>query len=671
MARNIITSFGKRALASGARLAVIAVMLFPAAGISLLMPLKAEITFLEQGWEKDLRERFYFTPQGSRMIPYAWFTALETPDGSGMFADDAHLKTYGLIPADEAHPQLNPDALPIGFAIDPFDDPATGKSLGLTCAACHTSEITVEGKHVRIDGGASNFDFDRFYGDLAAAISRTFFDPEAFKRFAGRILAKQAADAKQSPDDMRYVTDGNELSELAANAGRAGLLDEAIARFRQHLSDVQKELENSGEADNLAFFEKGERMIREAAAKLREEYKNVSPKAKDKGAPASGESPEEAAKRMAAEKLRFHLARFESKIAGEAVMRRPALASGPGRVDALTQILNAVSVTAQSEPYNLRANKAPVSYPHLWLTPHLEYVQWSPIVSNPIARNGGEALGVFASATLHGADKERYFASTILPRELHALESWVKDLQPPAWDENIFGAVNPGLAAQGEKLYAKNCASCHSTEPYPRSDPAENKFGKTFIKIVPVNFREVGTDPVYIESLAGRIMRTNPVTASVLEGADIASAPDYFKNVSRGIVKRAMDDAGLSLQEQIVFSDFRIRPDGSTYAPPCTTVPCMKAGPLAGIWASGPYLHNGSVPTIYELLSPQEERRKVFWTGGRELDREKLGFLSGDAPGRFRFDTSVAGNGNQGHLYPKEGLSPDERAALVEYLKTL
>ena len=77
------------------------------------------------------------------------------------------------------------------------------------------------------------------------------------------------------------------------------------------------------------------------------------------------------------------------------------------------------------------------------------------------------------------------------------------------------------------------------------------------------------------------------------------------------------------------------------------------------------------MPTVEELLSPVEERRTVFWTGGRELDRQRLGFVSGNAPGRFRFDTSLPGNRNTGHLYPKAGLTADERKAIIEYLKTL
>src|SRR3954465_3959962 len=132
------------------------------------------VTFLDQGWSKETRELFYFTPQGSRMIPYSWFMALETADGSSMFADSSRLERYGFIPADGPHP-LNPDGLPVGFAIDPVEVPGRGRHLGLTCAACHTGNVTADGHVVRIDGAPANFDMDRFYGDLAKAVSRTFF----------------------------------------------------------------------------------------------------------------------------------------------------------------------------------------------------------------------------------------------------------------------------------------------------------------------------------------------------------------------------------------------------------------------------------------------------------------------------------------------------------------
>lgn len=93
---------------------------------------------------------------------------------------------------------------------------------------------------------------------------------------------------------------------------------------------------------------------------------------------------------------------------------------------------------------------------------------------------------------------------------------------------------------------------------------------------------------------------------------------------------------------------------------------------LAGIWARGPYLHNGSVPTLWDLLQVPEKRPATFERGGDNLDPVQVGFI--DGPGATRkpttFDTRMRGNSNAGHDYGT-GLSADEKKALVEFLKTL
>jgi mono/diheme cytochrome c family protein len=557
---------------------------------------------LDQGWSKELRELFYFTPQGSRLIPYAWFMALERPGSEALFADPANLQRYGFLPADGPH-LLNPDGLPIGFAIDPgparkdasttaLSSAGTSASrgrreLGLTCAACHTANVTVEGRAIRVDGAPSHLDFDSFLADLNRAVTQTLFDPAKFQRFAQRVLER---------------------------FGAAGLPE----------------------------------LTRDFTA-------------------------------------------YQARLAGESAIRQPALPSGFGRVDALTQILNSLSVRDQGDPTNLRPVDAPTSYPALWLTPHMEFVQWNPIASSPIARNGGEVLGVFGAATLTGetttltGGAPGWFSSTLLVQNLHELERWVADLKPPRWDEKEFGAIRTAEATTGRRLFGQYCAGCHNTPDarvnergeldFRRTDPAENFFGKQFIAIGRVNYRALGVDPTYVESVALRLVRTNAATASLQDGKPIVPAVSYFGRTVGEVVGRAMRDAGWSEAQQIEASGFRLRPSKTPggqpepYQPP--SVLDLKANPLAGVWATGPYLHNGSIPTIYELLSPVGERRKVFWTGGRELDLKRLGFVSDEAEGLFRFDTGVPGNRNTGHEFPRQGLSHDERMAIVEYLKTL
>ena len=95
------------------------------------------------------------------------------------------------------------------------------------------------------------------------------------------------------------------------------------------------------------------------------------------------------------------------------------------------------------------------------------------------------------------------------------------------------------------------------------------------------------------------------------------------------------------------------------------------ARPLYGIWAAAPYLHNGSVPTLYDLLLPPEQRPKTFALGGREYDPVKLGFAVGTACSQrdCLVDTTRTGDGNGGHIWGTDLAEPD-RMALLEYLKT-
>lgn len=532
---------------------------------------------LDQGWSPEIRERFYFTAQGSRMMPYRWFKALERADGEGLFADPEHLASFGLLPAPAS--EHNPDGFPIGITVGPGDaaalsfapDPdglsTAARQVGLNCAACHTGTVTVEGQPIRIDGGPANFDFDSFYAALARAVTATQHDDERFARFATAVLGQ--------------------------------------------------------------------------------------------------DSP------TATAELRLRFAAFEVRMAGDAVLRRPELDSGFGRVDALTQILNSLAVRDLAEPANLHAVAAPTSYPPIWLAPELEFVQWNPIAASPIARNAGQVLGVFGRTELRPGTATP-FASTMMLEELHALEGWVATLTPPAWDEELMGPIDATLAEEGEAIFAGNCAGCHNMPPWRRTAPEENQFGRSFIRIGRVDYRDVGTDPAYVEALSKRMVLTGALAGPLFGGQQAVPAPAFFLRTVGAAVETAMAQAGLSPEERIAYNGYRLRatPTGpQPYTPPSLTD--LKASPLTGVWATGPYLHNGSVPTIYELLSPPEERRAVFWTGGRELDRERLGLISEDAPGRFRYDTSLRGNGNQGHAFPRRGpLNHDQRMAVIEYLKT-
>ena len=108
----------------------------------------------------------------------------------------------------------------------------------------------------------------------------------------------------------------------------------------------------------------------------------------------------------------------------------------------------------------------------------------------------------------------------------------------------------------------------------------------------------------------------------------------------------------------------------SNFSADIPTIDSYKARPINGVWASAPYLHNGSIPTIYDLLLPAVQRPQQFYVGNIELDVKKVGHISSAAPNTSLFDTRLPGNANTGHEYGT-ALSDEERWALVEYIKSL
>ncbi|MFJ5296910.1 di-heme-cytochrome C peroxidase [Pseudomonas sp. NPDC088368] len=360
---------------------------------------------------------------------------------------------------------------------------------------------------------------------------------------------------------------------------------------------------------------------------------------------------------------------------------------GPGRTDAFGRIANATFGDAIS-PDNYRIANAPVDYPHLWDIWTFDWVQWNGSAKQPMARNVGESLGVGATLTFFDAAgqplkvADRY-PSSVRVRDLDTIERALQRLKPPVWPEPLFGPVNKPLAAQGRALFAENCAGCH-VPPHSVVD------GRTvqYLNMIPV--MEVGTDPNTANNIADNHYdvsalkwtqdeldhltnvhlvpkQTTPLdTHNVTSAKALAYITAYVENNAYNAAnvpvadRPAMDGFGLPIAVQ--------------------ELRAYKARPLDGIWATPPFLHNGSVPTIYQLLSPQDERSTTFYKGTFNYDPLHLGFETAAFKNAFLFDTKISGNHNSGHEFRDgkrgngvigRGLLPQERWALVEYLKVL
>jgi hypothetical protein len=330
-------------------------------------------------------------------------------------------------------------------------------------------------------------------------------------------------------------------------------------------------------------------------------------------------------------------------------------------MDAFGQIANAVASKHLGEDSNYIKPSAPVSIPHVWLSSHSTWVQWNASAPTALVRNVAQVMGVFGTAELD-EDNADTFESSVLIRELKELENLISRLRAPEWDEQLFGEINHELGYRGKVLFDKDCRGCHNMPPYSGN-------GAT-IDVTAWHYKRIGTDPVYIEDSANRLV--SPGRLAKLFSSDETTVPAsvFLTKVVNKIVSSAshtanQEDAAISFQSlNYEASDRSLDPSDAH-----GDFETLRAGPLDGVWATGPYFHNGSVRTLYDVLSPATSRERAFYVGGREFDPKYLGFHSDSSNRKFFYDTNKPGNSNKGHEYPPHGYTEPQKFEVLEYLK--
>jgi hypothetical protein len=509
----------------------------------------------------------------------------------------------------------NPDGLPIGFTkddprrIQPFAG-IDREWLGMTCAACHTGQIEFGARKILIDGAPAMADFQSFVEALVAAMRATVREPAKFDRFARAVFS-----AKQ---------------DAVTKSGKARLK----TRLRQ-------------------------------VTEMRDAYNKRN----------TGIRP-----------------------------------YGYARLDAIGAILNQLTHAAHTE-YDAPDGSyppadAPVSFPYLWDTLHYDRVQWNGSVKNKglgaLGRNVGEVLGVFG-----GLEYRRIFGnrSSVEIQHLGELEELIATLAPPKWPEPMFPPVDrtPAIQAKGKAAFDKYCVSCHKHILAGMKPP--------FTAFM-ISAKKAGTDPAMAENFANRMSPTGrlegrserylrllsdgqrfdevdfsrsklgygvigtlvrrlifdlPTTLRAIKAGKDSHVDDPIANVE-GRLMSDQDGAGRPTGDAV--NDFLRATSNDTVTGCAAPEPCYKSRSLRGIWATRPYLHNGSVRNMRQLLLPADQRDKKFRVGTREYDPDNLGF---ENKGGFVFDTALPGNSNRGHEYGTNALSQDPVLvdALLEYIKTL
>ena len=592
-----------------------------------------------QGWSAGERMAWYTDSQGSRLIPKAWLLALEQADTPSPFLDANNIASFRYLPLPSGNwVSADPDPgcaidprLPLGFTSDCQKDDnfsqtklrwRTGQSdhepwVGMNCSACHTNEIDYKGSKILVDGAPTLADFQALTDTLQKALKATLKQPDKFTRFAQAVLGPNPS-----------ATD-------------TSLLRTAVTS----LYSWNDRLARLNNANGLQY--------------------------------------------------------------------------GFGRLDAIGHIYNKVALAATPAPGTPQiANPAdaPVSYPFLWNIPQLDKVEWNGIAANSkieaagsfnyggLGRNTGEVIGVFGDLVLAPETGKGGYVSSARVDRLSEMENQLGGLKAPAWPAS-FPPIDQDLAKAGSALFQARCSTCHTvpssfgnlTESYTvtlnrafSKAPATEAVGTDMwmacnavmdqadTGVVKGNRTDFFSAPVFGDQSSNFALVQNAVVGVLLaqKGLVIEAAIGNLFGFAQGL-PQPRPAPEIAVTSAVNLKEKR-RAECLAFADTTPPKIVYKGRPLQGIWATAPYLHDGSVPTLYDLLLPPAQRPTQFLLGTREFDPVRVGFVTDKLPDNtFIFKTVGAngapldGNANTGHDYGNATMTDDNRKALVEYMKTL
>jgi hypothetical protein len=674
--------------------------------------------FLGQGWSVDDSTWFHHASQGTMTlpIPYRWFMALEQPRSSAwlfgvgeneLFSDPEYLQRFGFIrdrsqSRDEA--ENVPEHLPIGFATTPslyFEGMGqTATAIGFTCAACHTGHIVHAATEYIIEGGPAVTDLGMLTQVLGAALGQTALSSEVpflrgrFNRFAERVLGDDTT-------TNNAVTRQQLKQQLAATIGLLGKQQDTI-----YVTEGFARLDALNRIGNQVFAEDLKREINRVGIDAPVNYPHLW---------TTGW---------------FDWVQYDGSI-------MQPLTRNTGEALGVTAYLNLTAPTGRETiQTDLSTRSVPATGARMVeATVMVSTASYGGQPPAPATTEKGGAASIAPGAEA-GADPSQYgqrFASSVPVENLYRTELLLAGGNPlpkreftglkgPTWP-NAFGKIDAAKAAAGKQLYEKMCAGCHlpalsSPEIWAHMSPIEyRKDGKTvttpgsYLQLRVIALDEIGTDPRQASVLSHRMVDTtglgldtsicivtpaNPDPAAKDGGwlgfAQVSDSPALSFAVALGAVIQETNDQWFD--QHYVPEAWRATYQGDR--PNCLRAGAgYRARPLNGVWATAPFLHNGSVPTLEDLLSPVSARPRYVQLGNPTFDAKRVGLAqeghiarlnaqpAKSAPdyidGLFILDTRKEGNWNTGHEFSNDkrpgvigaALDAGQRAALIEYLKTL
>ncbi len=634
-------------LIAAAVLYALAAPYFEIGGVSVPRAELPPVHQLPQGWDDAVTKGFHRQSQGCKIMPLEWLLVLEqpvlTPLPVGRFAARDYLARFGFIYESDQPATGEPD-LPIGWAIEAnyvakYDDPPVAtptKMVGLTCAACHSNRLDIQGpdgrrKGVLIEGGSAIIDLGSFEGAVGRALGYTWLFPMRFARFARNVLGADLPD--DDPRKQKLKSD----------------LDAAVRVVKKRALEALKYGQLAGgfsRTDALARI--GNRVFGEISDE------NLIKTDAPVNFPHLWDTPW------------FDWVQYNASV-------RTPMSRNIGEALGVGAVINL------KDP-QLGLYDSTVNVPGLhWMEDQLGGE--NPFDGLQPPRWDDMVQAVFDGTT--GA--------------------------PPEF------AIQPDRARAGGILYANHCQFCHlPPRPVLKAELAGTTFknftdpdpvsGKRFLKVKVVELNVIGTDPNQAinffqrhavapePTVKGR--GTNPYE-SVWYGSDwvkagypgeswsatISGATGLYQITSfirsrkhqelgllvspdtRAPERKKADDDPARKKKRLEYDRYRSVAPELDFGDPAAILSGQnmdqfivanlgyKARPLSGIWAVPPYLHNSSVPNLYQMLLPASRRFAKFYLGSTRFDPKHVGYETHQFPGAFEMDTTKSGNRNTGHEF--------------------
>ncbi len=633
---------------------------------------------LDQQWEEDARAYWYGASQGSRLIPLDWLEALEQSGSTDLFMTPENIRKFNFIPRKVEVPNRDDYAqLALGVVIDNSSDENLERTklrwkanqsnqenwVGLTCAACHTGEIKYKGKEMRIDGGGALIDFQSFIHSLNETLKDTFNNSAKWARFEEKVL-----------------TQTNSPPEYAAKlrAEYEKLLNWQILEERSNISDVEY---GYGRIDAFGHI------YNKVALLVDDENQKFNPPDAPVSIPAVWSSSQ-------FNKVQYTGAASRVFYWGVDV---GALARNMGEfVGVFGDVV--VDEKLGKEGFYSSVDMDNLYYLEKSLT-DLRAPKWPQEIFGPFsdeAKQREAELAVIGSELYQqncvlchdvvdrtDTDSDITVQENYLSHRAPLAEGRARNLPealssktiPPVSTDpwmacNAYSSLlNPGLwSSTDSDAMEVNFQSIQRGDSIVLGEKIEAS------KLLTVTVAGViAANKNNLTELIGKSFLNTPRVVRGIKGIDtekpVINLGGLWKNFER------IDSKTRRLEECLhacyVFSQTRPKNNALGYT----------SRPLTGIWATAPYLHNGSIPTLYDLLSPVKERPITFWTGSNEFDPVKVGFITQKTDeNRFEFKSRkhngdsldhIDGNSNAGHNYNKKAFTHEERMALIAYLKTL